>query len=337
MNRALSVVLVLFIFLAAPIGRAAAPPFLPVQGILTDADGQLVEGAVDITFSIYADQTGGTALWFETQDLVVEAGVLTSYLGSVNQLPLELFRNNGTLYLGIQVETDDEMPRIRLGSIPYSAFAEYTGTQTLEDLSCAAGQLPKWDGSSWVCAQDQDEDQDLLSGLSCAEGQVAKRIAGQWTCAEDLDGDLLSGLSCQEGQVIKHVGGQWTCAEDQDQDLLSGLNCTEGQVAKRIGGQWACADDLSITEVSDEYLLSAGPANCTSGCTTNQDLGNWTFCALTRYKGKVYDNGIDHNNDVWRCRLTKDASNQWQLTAFYNANGNTEAVGDTVCGAHCFR
>jgi hypothetical protein len=267
----------------------------------------------------------------------VEEGVFTIYLGSENQLPLDVFRDNGTLYLGIQVESDDEMPRIRLGSIPYSAYAEYTRAQTLADLSCAAQQLAKWDGASWVCAEDNDEDGDLLAGLNCAEGQVAKRISDQWSCANDLDQDLLSDLVCAEGQIAKRIGGQWTCAEDEDQDLLSGLDCAEGQIAKRVGGQWVCADDLTISTFSDEFLASAGPANCTSGCTQSLDLGVWTFCALTRNKGKVYDNGIEHNHDVWRCRLAKNASDQWQLIAFYNANGNTEAVGDTVCGARCFR
>jgi hypothetical protein len=109
-------------------------------------------------------------------------GLFSAYLGSVSDLPLDLFRDQENLYLGVQVDTDQEMERMRIGSIPFAAYAEYTGAQTLEGLSCAAGQVAKESGNAWVCADDDD----ILSGLSCASGQIPKWNGSGWDCGDDL-------------------------------------------------------------------------------------------------------------------------------------------------------
>jgi hypothetical protein len=56
------------------------------------------------------------------------------------------------------------------------------GKSTLNDLSCANGQVAKWDGSAWVCADDIDT--DTLLTLSCTNGQVAKWNGSAWACAD---------------------------------------------------------------------------------------------------------------------------------------------------------
>ena len=42
-------------------------------------------------------------------------------------MPLALFRDNPTLYLGLTVDDDQEMtPRLSLGSVPYAAMSQYS-------------------------------------------------------------------------------------------------------------------------------------------------------------------------------------------------------------------
>jgi len=59
-------------------------------------------------------------------------------------------------------------------------------------------------------------DQDTLGELSCASGELAKWDGAQWSCDSDLDTDSLAGISCSSGQVAKWDGSAWACAPDDD-------------------------------------------------------------------------------------------------------------------------
>jgi len=108
------------------------------------------------------------------------------------------------------------------------------GTDTLASLSCGVGQLPKWNGTSWECADDIDTDTDttipdttipntdVLADLDCGEGQVAKYINGAWVCAEDLIGtggttDTNTTISYRKFRIVCYTDGasqsQGTCME----------------------------------------------------------------------------------------------------------------------------
>ena len=78
--------------LAAPSAHADTPPFFPVQGVLTDADGAAVDGSVSVRFALYDALDATTALWEETRTLDVTAGAFTAYLGETTDLAPSLFR-----------------------------------------------------------------------------------------------------------------------------------------------------------------------------------------------------------------------------------------------------
>lgn len=109
----------------------AAPSYIPLQGVLTDANGMPLYGPVDICFTIYDAETGGNDLWNETQTVTVDNGLFTVYLGEVEPLDLSIFRDNDDLWLGTTVGDDPEMPRVRLGSAPFSGFAEHCGNMDI--------------------------------------------------------------------------------------------------------------------------------------------------------------------------------------------------------------
>lgn len=93
---------------------------LSIQGILKKANGQAVDdGDYDLTFKLYADTTGGTALWTENQVGVdVVSGIYTAALGSKTALNIPF---NQTYYLGVSVNGSAEMaPRIQLTTAPYA-------------------------------------------------------------------------------------------------------------------------------------------------------------------------------------------------------------------------
>lgn len=101
---------------------ADVPNLIDYQGRLTDDNGDPVTGNVSITFSIYDVETGGTALWTETQGSIdVEAGLFQVSLGSSSRfLPDSLF-DDPDRWLGINVAGDGEMsPRTKIASVPYA-------------------------------------------------------------------------------------------------------------------------------------------------------------------------------------------------------------------------
>jgi len=116
-------------------GSASVPGLINYQGTLTNpATGNPVpNGQYQITFSIYASNTGGGPLWQETQQVTVQNGVFNVLLGSQNALNESIFEGSAR-YLGVKVGTDSEMiPRQRLASVPYAFQAE--NAQMLQGLS----------------------------------------------------------------------------------------------------------------------------------------------------------------------------------------------------------
>ena len=112
-------ILVLFAILSMA-DFALAQATLSVQGTVQKSTGNAVDdGDYSLTFKLYTTETGGTAVWSETQDPVnIIGGVYSVTLGTVTPLTAAF---DQTYYLGIAVGTGTELiPRARLTSSPYA-------------------------------------------------------------------------------------------------------------------------------------------------------------------------------------------------------------------------
>jgi hypothetical protein len=100
------------LFLAS-ISSADVPDSINYQGKLTTASGGCLNDTVQMTFTIYGDESGTIWEWGETQTQVeVKEGIFNVLLGSVNPLSASIF--DGTAkYLGVQVESDPEMSPLK--------------------------------------------------------------------------------------------------------------------------------------------------------------------------------------------------------------------------------
>jgi hypothetical protein len=115
--------LVLF-FVSAPMVRASVPSMMNYQGYLTDLSNMPRQGSFEMTFSIYADSTGGSALWSEGYEAVsVVAGLFNVLLGSTNPLPASLFAGD-PMWLETTVSDTTLTPRRPLVTVPYSFRAQ---------------------------------------------------------------------------------------------------------------------------------------------------------------------------------------------------------------------
>ncbi|MBV9765723.1 MAG: hypothetical protein JOZ48_12835, partial [Acidobacteriaceae bacterium] len=107
-------------------GQPTVPRLISFSGVIKDAAGKPVSGPVSVTFSLFAEQEGGTQLWTETQVAEADAqGNYTVHLGATNPqgLPLDLFTTGAARWLAIQTPEQPEQPRVLLVGVPYALKA----------------------------------------------------------------------------------------------------------------------------------------------------------------------------------------------------------------------
>ncbi|NPV14731.1 hypothetical protein HPY86_07350 [candidate division WOR-3 bacterium] len=100
------------------------PRLLSYQGKITDSLGIPVpDSDYSLTFRLYAQESGGTPCWNETQTVAVRNGLFSVLLGAVN--PITTIPNSGVLYLGMQIGANPELtPRQRIVSSAYAFKAD---------------------------------------------------------------------------------------------------------------------------------------------------------------------------------------------------------------------
>jgi len=125
--------LVLAFFAVSTLGQSqtiesstTVPALVKYSGTVSQGEGSVRSRLMGLTFALYKEQTGGTPLWLETQNVQLDnAGHYTVQLGSTqpNGLPKELFASGEARWLGVQPEGQAEQPRVLLLSVPYALKA----------------------------------------------------------------------------------------------------------------------------------------------------------------------------------------------------------------------
>jgi hypothetical protein len=107
--------LVFFLAFSALAGNVQS--YIPVQGKLTDAAGNPLEGNFTMTFRLYDVYTGGTELCSDTNSVNVTKGLFNSEIWGTCQDSIL----GQQLYLGIEVNSNGEMtPRQPIFAVPYA-------------------------------------------------------------------------------------------------------------------------------------------------------------------------------------------------------------------------
>jgi prefoldin subunit 5 len=223
--------------------RAQAPSRVTYEGFVTHENGSVVNGDTNVTFSLYDVESGGTALYQETQTLYVPFGNLSTEIGIVTPLDLTLFRENTDLYVGVTVEGESELsPRLRLKARPYAASAAYAGDA--------------------LALQGLDPD-DLLTGATPLAANVTYDNAGTGlsaTTSQEAINALLARIQALEGQIN---GLQGTV--DSQQTTISTLEDT-------ASSQQTTISTLEATASSQQTQISTLEATSISHHTQNTTL-----------------------------------------------------------------
>ena len=185
--------------------QSGVPAAIPFQGFLSDAEGH----PIDQPDPGVASETGTTELYAELQSVPVSAGRFVAFLGGQAALPLELFRDNPQIWVQIEIDGDDELPRFQIGAVPFAATAEYAHRTDWAGLTDVPNGLDDGDNvlerstvenfARGVCFDTEAEltqalnDNYLRVGLTCRESQKVRGVdaRGNLLCAEDADTNTL--------------------------------------------------------------------------------------------------------------------------------------------------
>ncbi len=111
---------------AQPAPAATVPRLIRINGTVRDEAGKPLSGNLGLTFTLYQDETGQSAVWQEVQNLHLESGGrFSALLGATSDagLPLEIFSASQARWLGIRPDGQAEQPRILLLSVAYALKA----------------------------------------------------------------------------------------------------------------------------------------------------------------------------------------------------------------------
>lgn len=176
----LSMAAVVLFALAAP---GATPGLINYQGLLLDDIGDPVTGNVELVFTIFDADAGGTPLWTETHLAVpVLDGVYDVLLGETTPITPAVVAG-GALYLEIEVEGETLSPRQRLVAVPYAVHADTADSaasvggfesayfmQMLQHVDFDGGAPPNDDPSEGLADVDGDGKANFVDSDNDGDG-----------------------------------------------------------------------------------------------------------------------------------------------------------------------
>ena len=177
-------------------------PLLQYQGRLTDpTTGQIVaDDTYSMSVQLYNVETGGTALWTETEFVTVQDGLFSTVLGDTNALVSSLF-NGQALWLAVTVEGEQLGPRQPVLPVAYAlslvpgAIVAADSAPVLQVNHLGGGEALQVGGNlnvsgSLIGGSHNHSGGDITSG-TVADARIASTIA--------RDGEIMSTVLANDG------------------------------------------------------------------------------------------------------------------------------------------
>jgi len=175
--------IILLIVLTIFTGSVTAATF-SMQGVLRDPLGKTVaDGAYQLTFRIYEQETGGSAIWSETQaDVQVGHGVFGAELGIIASLDAVPF--DAAYWVGVSIEDGIEIePRFKMNRVP--ATMSLCGSDKIIPAVGNMGIGTQAPGAALhIKIADAAADQLLIEG---ADGSAYLKVAGDGKMGINLE------------------------------------------------------------------------------------------------------------------------------------------------------
>lgn len=247
--------------LAAQPADAATPTTVALEGVLTATGGAVAsDGSYVMHFRVYDGKDAKDAAWYEGPvAIVVTSGRFRYNLGATKPLDAKALAALAKPWLGVAVNTEPEMQRVAMNSVPYALVAARAAG--LDCVDCvgskqiAAGSVGPADvGFAYAAAVDGikggpaksaaalkctgcisnahlkfDGDLDLGAfGLKAGKVAANEVVATTVTAGKYVgDGSALTGIkipsgACAKGKVVSGIDkdGKLTCVVAMDPNAL---------------------------------------------------------------------------------------------------------------------
>ncbi len=304
MKNALTMILIMIIFVATSATMADVPQTINYQGRLTDTGGEpLPDTTLNITFSIY--RFSGELEWTSgPQAVQVTNGVFDYALGSNVPLGNNIVSRTYSCHLGIKIGDDDEIvPRTELVSAPYAYNASRSDTAyfaldisdgivTGSKISSYAITSTKISGSAVISGHIQDgtiQFQDIGSN-SAVDGEIMKMVGGVWTASTDetgAGGDI-SAVYAGDGLIGGGTSGDVTILVDTG-GITSTHLATSSVYSAEIADNTITAVDIATDGVGASEI-SAGAVGASEIATGA--VGSSEIATNAVYSAEIADNTI---------------------------------------------
>ena len=287
MNRCPLFLLVPFCLSLAPLTVAqtltetasALPRLVRFGGTAKDLSGNPLTGVVGITFALYSEQSGGAALWQETQNLTADGnGHYTALLGATKSegLPANLFTNEQAHWVGVQVEGQAEQPRVLLVSSPYALKAG--DAETVGGLPPSAFVLAAPATGSAAAPPTPPGSATSAALAPAVTGTGTTDFIPLWTSTSALGSSVLFqsgtgatakvGVNTSTPAATLDVGGGATIRGTLGLPATGTATASAGQTSEKLNMQASVFNSSTGTAVPQTFELKAEPANNDTAAAT---------------------------------------------------------------------
>jgi len=286
------------------VGIAAVGSYIPIQGRLTDASGNPLNGTFNnVSLRIYTTGTGGSSLCQVTpSSLQVSNGLFSTFIPCSSSVV-----NGQQLYLGVQVGADAEMrDRQPIYPVPY-AFSLKPGANIIDNSSGTLLVVQNNGSGTGVYGYSLSSEgvygwSEAGSGvhghsttgvslMADGTGIIKSTAATDWNVSPlnivpgdaSGDGDLKIVHSTQFGWVALYSAGADDCTALLPVDVVAYLFGTRVKFSEfHFCYSMADADlDDKITQVDVEYVRTDGGHQSLCSFTTDVSNTSWTCATCT--------------------------------------------------------
>jgi hypothetical protein len=230
-----------------PVATTASgvPTLVRYSGTTKDLSGKPLTGSVGVTFALYRDETGGSPLWLESQNVRGDtSGHYNVSLGAQNPLPVDVFSSGEARWLGIQIAGQPEQPRVLLVSVPYAlkaADAETIGglPPSAFVLAGTVNNAPSVSNSSNITGPSSPSALPAASNVTTSGGSI--NTLPLWTTATNVQSSALT----QTGTGATARIGIGTATPASTLDVKGGATVRGTLLLPSIGASTATAGTKS--------------------------------------------------------------------------------------------